>query len=371
MQKIRFIERQADKALFFGTLRKRVDAYFKETKVSRHHNSQMITKTAVLMSAYILPFFCILFLSLPPGFNIALWSLMGFALAGIGMSVMHDANHSSYSRNPKVNYWLGHTLNLLGASVFNWKLQHNVLHHTYTNITDLDDDIEAKLVFRFSPHTEVKWYHRFQYIYAFLFYGILTLFWVFIKDFVQYVKYRQRGVNTNTTRQNRIVLAKILAVKTVYIATFFIVPVFILNLPAGAYISGFLLMHFIAGIILTIVFQLAHSVEHTTHPLPDKTGTVENCWAIHQLNTTSNFSRKNKIISWYVGGLNFQVEHHLFPNICHVHYPAIAPIVKQTAEEFGIPYLENKTLLKAVGSHINLLKHFGKPAQQTSQLTTH
>jgi linoleoyl-CoA desaturase len=330
--------------------------------VSRHYNSQMVVKTTILLSAYILPFICILSLPLSPGVSIALWSVMGFAVAGIGMSVMHDANHGSYSRNRRVNYLLGHSLNLLGGSVFNWKLQHNVLHHTYTNITHLDDDIEDKLIFRFSPHTKVKWFHKFQYTYAFLFYGVLTLFWVFIKDFVQYVTYRQRGVNNNSKKQNRLTLIKMLMVKTVYVGTFVILPIFVLKLPAGPYILGFSLMHFIAGIILTVIFQLAHTVENTAHPLPDQAGTIENSWAIHQLNTTVNFSRKNKIISWYVGGLNFQVEHHLFPDICHVHYPAIAPIVKQTAEEYGIPYLENETFVQAINSHINLLKQLGRPA---------
>ncbi|MBL7933730.1 MAG: acyl-CoA desaturase [Bacteroidia bacterium] len=360
MQKIRFIEKQKEKALFSGTLRKRVDEYFKSSKISRNYNRQMLVKTLVLLSAYIIPFFCILFMNLPFPISMALWTLMGFSVAGVGMSVMHDANHGSYSRNTKVNYFMSYTLNLLGGSVFNWKLQHNVLHHTYTNITDHDDDIENKLIFRFSPHKKVKWFHRFQFVYAFFFYGVLTLFWVLVKDFVQFIKYQQRGVNNNNKKQNAFILLRIIAAKICYLFVFLVIPIFILNHPASEYIPGFLLMHFIAGIILTVVFQLAHTVEHASHPMPDQSGTIENSWAIHQLNTTVNFSRHNRIISWYVGGLNFQVEHHLFPDICHVHYPAIAPIVKQTAEEFGIPYLENETLAKALGSHVTLLRRLGK-----------
>jgi linoleoyl-CoA desaturase len=118
-------------------------------------------------------------------------------------------------------------------------------------------------------------------------------------------------------------------------------------------------MHYTAGIILSLVFQLAHTVEETTHPMPNAEGIIENDWAIHQLNTTVNFSRKNKVLSWYVGGLNFQVEHHLFPKVCHVHYPEIAPIVKQTAEEFGIPYLEQEHFSNALKSHFAALKRFG------------
>jgi linoleoyl-CoA desaturase len=284
---------------------------------------------------------------------------MGLSKAGVGMSVMHDANHGSYSKNSRVNYWLGLTLNLLGGSVFNWKMQHNILHHTYTNIIDMDDDVEDKLILRFSPHTNVRWYHKFQFIYAFFFYGILTLYWAFMKDFVQFRKYIKTGVNKESAATNWIIFTKMMIAKLLYILAFLLVPLLILHVPAWNYVSGFLLMHFTAGVILTVIFQLAHTVENTTHPLPDEAGTIENNWAIHQLNTTVNFSRKSKFLTWYLGGLNFQVEHHLFPGICHVHYPAIAPIVRETAHEFGVPYLENKNFLTALGSHVRMLKTYG------------
>jgi linoleoyl-CoA desaturase len=119
-------------------------------------------------------------------------------------------------------------------------------------------------------------------------------------------------------------------------------------------------MHFFGGLILSFVFQLAHTVEGTDHPLPDETGTINNEWAIHQMTTTVNFSRKNRLISWYVGGLNFQVEHHLFPRICHIHYPKIADIVKTTATEYKVPYMENNSFFSAIKSHFATLKRLGK-----------
>lgn len=359
MQHIRFIDKDNSRAVFFATLRHRVDLYFKENGISKHGNSKMVVKTVLLLVAYILPFVLLLFFKLPQSVNYMLWLLMGFAIAGVGMSVMHDANHGAYSKSSRVNYWLGLTLNLLGGSVFNWKMQHNILHHTYTNIIHMDDDIEDKLILRFSPHTKVKWYHRFQFIYAFFFYGILTLYWALIKDFVQFRKYIKQGVNKEGKAKNRINFLKIVSSKLFYLFLFVFAPLYLLNLDVWGYLSGFLLMHFVAGIILTVIFQLAHTVERTSHPLSDESGTIENTWAIHQLNTTVNFSRRSKALSWYLGGLNFQVEHHLFPNICHVHYPEIAPIVKQTAEEFGIPYLENRTFSEAIRSHIRMLKVFG------------
>lgn len=355
---IKFVDKE--KSAFFFTLRKRVDTYFKENNISRFCNRTMVLKTVILLSTYLLPFLFMLVLHLTAGITILLWCLMGLSLAGIGMSVMHDANHGAYSHSRRVNYWLGHTLNLLGGSVFNWKMQHNLLHHTFTNVVDYDDDIDDKLVMRFSPHTKVKWYHRFQFVYAFAFYGILTLYWALGKDFIQFFKYKKEGINKSDTMESRIILTKIILSKLVYFFTFLVLPVILLKKDAELFIGGFLLMHFTAGVILTVVFQLAHSVEGTSYPLPDRDGKIETCWAVHQLRTTVNFSSRNKWLSWYVGGLNFQVEHHLFPTICHVHYPNLAPIVKATAEEFGVPYLENETFLIALRSHLSTLKNLGR-----------
>ncbi|MCB0664944.1 MAG: fatty acid desaturase, partial [Saprospiraceae bacterium] len=173
---VKFIHPNADSQRFFSTLRKNVDQYFQENNLSKHWNKTLIIKTVVLLSAYILPY--ILLITLRPGWplELMLWFIMGFAMAGVGMNVMYDANHGAYSSNKRVNYWMGHTLNLLGASVLNWKLQHNVLHHTYTNIVNMDDDIGDKAIMRFSPHTKANWYHKLQFVYAFLFYSLSTLF---------------------------------------------------------------------------------------------------------------------------------------------------------------------------------------------------
>lgn len=359
-KKVNFINTDQDKLLFFATLRKRVDAYFRDNKLSKHYNSEMVIKTIVLLVFYIGSFAAIILLN--SGFGVAalLWTVMGFAKAGIGMSVMHDANHGAYSSSSRTNYWLGHTLNLVGGSVFNWKLQHNILHHTYTNIVHMDDDVADKAIMRFSPHTKVKWYHKLQFLYAFVFYGILTLYWTVLKDFVQFFKYIKNGTNKNTRRQNAVIITKIILSKIIYVLVFFILPVIVLHVPYQHILFGFLIMHFIAGVLLTVVFQLAHAVADTTHPVPDSKGNIENTWAIHQMNTTANFSRKNRFLSWYLGGLNFQVEHHLFPSICHVHYPEISKIVKSTAGEYGVPYLEYENLSGAIRSHISVLRRFGK-----------
>ena len=357
LTQVRFIDK--DRSAFYSTLRENVDRYFSKNNISKNANAAMVMKTVTLFLIYLGPlaFICIYNPSFPA--NLFLWALMGFGLAGIGMSVMHDANHGAYSSNETVNRLLGHTLILLGGSVFNWKQQHNIMHHTYTNITHMDEDIDNKMMFRFSPHTKRHWIHRFQKFYALMFYGISTLYWCTLKDFVQFFKYAKSKSELKPRKQFFEKLTGIIASKVVYYFVFFGIPL-MAGIPFMHIVPGFILMHFIAGIILTTVFQLAHTVEGTDHPMPDSDGNIENAWAIHQMNTTMNFSKKNKFITWYVGGLNYQIEHHLFTKVCHVHYPMIAPIVKRTAEEFNIPYLENETFSNALSSHFSILGKFGK-----------
>lgn len=355
---IKFLNGQNE---FFRILKKRVNAYFKERGISKHANASMVFKSVVLLSAYILPFFLILLMDWSWGVKLSLFALIGVAKAGVGMSVMHDANHGAYSSNRNVNKWIGYTINLLGGTAFNWKLQHNILHHTYTNIADMDEDIMDRGLLRMHPHTEHHSHYNLQRFYAPLVYGITTLYWAVGKDFHQFSRYTKNGVNSNNESQNKVMFRKIILLKVLYFTTFIILPIFVFGVPWWLAISGFLLMHFIAGVILTVIFQLAHTVEGTDHPLPDEEGLINENWAIHQMKTTVNFSRKSKILNWYLGGLNFQVEHHLFPKICHVHYPKISEIVKATAEEYGVPYLENETLPKAIRSHFRLIKRMGIP----------
>jgi linoleoyl-CoA desaturase len=233
------------------------------------------------------------------------------------------------------------------------------LHHTFTNIVHYDDDIADKPALRLSPHTEVKRVHRFQWLHALGIYSLVSLYWVTAKDFLQFVRYTRNGVNKNTAPQNRVLLTKIIAIKVAYFFVFLALPIWV-GIPFWEILAGFLLMHMIGGIILTVIFQLAHTVEETTFPQPTEHGIIENEWAVHQMNTTVNFSRHNRLLSWYVGGLNFQVEHHLFPKICHLHYPRIADIVQQTAQEFNVPYLEHRTFGHALRSHFATLQRFGK-----------
>jgi len=345
---------------FSVTLNKRVNEYFKNHNINRHANGEMVVKTVVMFAAYFVPYSLIL-ANVVTG-NIAMLAsvvVMSLGLAGIGLSVMHDANHGAYSKEKWINVLIGYSLNLIGANAFNWKMQHNVLHHTYTNVHEEDEDISPRGALRMTPHTAWKKVHKYQFIYAWFLYGLMTIVWLFFKDYVRIVRYHQTGLakkqNANITAEWFILVFS----KLLYITYIFVLPVLFTPLLWWQIIIGIVLMHYIAGFILAIIFQPAHVIEGTEFPLPDDANMLENNWAVHQLLTTTNFGNKSRWFSWYVGGLNFQIEHHLFPSICHVHYRKIAGIVKETATEFGLPYKSTRTFFQALVLHGRLLKQLG------------
>jgi linoleoyl-CoA desaturase len=295
--------------------------------------------------------------------------VMGIGTAGIGLSVMHDANHGAYSSKSWINNLVGYSLNIVGGNSFNWKVQHNVLHHTYTNIHDVDEDISPRGVLRMTPHGPWKFFHRFQHLYAWFFYGLMTLVWVLVKDFVRIVKYQKDGMMKKQKASAAREWMVLILTKIIYVSYIFVLPALILPVAWWQVLIGFVIMHYIAGFILAVIFQPAHVIDGTEYPLPDADGKIDNSWAIHQLHTTTNFANKSKIFSWYVGGLNFQIEHHLFPNVCHVHYRKISEIVKETAAEFGLPYKSEPTFIGALIGHAKLLKELGRRPQQLQPQT--
>ncbi|HYC83899.1 MAG TPA: acyl-CoA desaturase, partial [Chryseosolibacter sp.] len=306
-----------------------------------------------------------------PWAMLALCIVMGVGVAGIGLSVMHDANHGAYSKKQWVNNLVGYSLNLVGGNAFNWKVQHNVLHHTYTNIHDVDEDISPRGVLRMTPHGPWKFFHRFQHLYAWFFYGLMTLVWILVKDFARIIKYQKEGLLKKQKASAATEWIVLLLTKAVYVGYIFVLPVMLLPIAWWQVLIGFVSMHYLAGFILAVIFQPAHVIDGTEYPLPDENGKMDNSWAIHQLHTTTNFANESRLFSWYVGGLNFQIEHHLFPNVCHVHYRSIARIVKETAAEFGLPYKSEPTFIDALAGHARLLKQLGQRPAAVGMQTVH
>ena len=287
-----------------------------------------------------------------------LWVIMGFGKGGVGLCIMHDANHGAYSSNKKVNQWMSYTINLIGANTALWKIQHNVLHHTYTNIHEADEDINVPVFLRFSPHQKRYWIHRFQHLYVWFFYGLSTLSWVTVRDFLQWARYKKKGLITE--KKARQELLQIIGWKLLYIGYILVLPMVILPVSPWMVLLFFICMHFVTGLTLSLIFQTAHVMPTSGFPLPNEKGSIESNWAVHQLATTTNFAPGSRVFSWLIGGLNYQVEHHLFSNICHIHYKEISKIVAKTAAEFNIPYHSQKNFLLAVWSHAKMLYWLGR-----------
>lgn len=344
---------------FDSTLKKRVRAYFKENKISKYANTNMKVKTAFMLSLYFIPYFLAMFGVVTNTWLIVLcWVLTGFGMAGIGMSIIHDANHGAYSKNQKVNYILGRVVNVIGAYAPTWKIQHNVLHHTFTNVQYFDEDVSPAInILRFTPNDVYRPIHRYQFIYAWFFYSLMTVMWITTKDIAQLFRYKKMGL---TKGQNFKSLVVELAIsKVLYYSYMVVLPILILDIPWWGVFLLLILKHLIAGFTLAVIFILAHVVPETAFPKPTKDLELANNMAIHQLETTSNFAPKSRIFNWFIGGLNYQIEHHLFPGICHVLYKALSVIVKQTAEEFNVPYYCEKNFFSAVRSHKRMLQKLG------------
>lgn len=359
MNVIKFHSDEAWQKKFAAAVRQNVNHYFKEKGISTKGNFTLLTQTVAMLTLYIAPFVMMLVIPVPAWLALLLSVIMGIGMAGIGMCVMHDAVHGSYSGKEWVNKLMGRTMYLLGSNVFNWKVQHNVMHHAYTNIEGYDEDIGEKGPIRLSQHAPLKKIHKYQYIHAFFFYGLLTISKL-TKEFSQLAKYNKEGITKKYGINPRWEYAKMLLVKVIYLLVLVSLPILLAAFTWWQVLIGFFVMHWTAGFILSIIFQMAHVVEGASQIKADATGVIHTEWAVHELKTTSDFARNNHFLNWYIGGLNFQIEHHLFPNICHVHYRDIAPIVERTAHEFGLSYNLKPSFLAALKSHTRRLKQLGQ-----------
>lgn len=360
MQNLRYLASDDWQKQFATAVRKNVNAYFKERGISTKGDHRIVVKSLVMLAMYIVPFVLMLALPLTGWWAMGMWVLMGVGMAGIGMGVMHDAVHGSASDHPWVNKLMSWSIYLMGANVFNWKIQHNLIHHTHTNVNDVDQDIASRGPLRFSEHAPLRGVHRFQHISAFFIYGLLTLSKL-VRDFFTLAKFNRSGLTQKHGISPTGEFVTLGLTKALHVGVLVGLPILLTPAPWWLPVLGFLLMHFVTGVILGVIFQLAHVVEGADQPLPDDRGVINTEWAVHEVLTTANFARNNRLLNWYIGGLNFQIEHHLFPHICHIHYRHIAPIVERTAKEYGLKYNEKPTFRAALVSHVRRLRELGRP----------
>lgn len=342
---------------FHQELKKRVANYFTENKKQAHGNFGLYFKAVLFWTVYVALYVHVLFFT--PNYWVAILEcfVMGGLTAAIGFNVMHDGGHGSFSKSKFWNKIAAFSVNALGASGIMWNNKHNIIHHTYTNIDGIDDDIEIKPLLRMCSSQKKYFIHRFQHIYVWFLYTLLLIVWVFLTDYTKY--FRKKVGSVSIKKMSAFEHVAFWIAKVAYAFMMILLPIYLVGfLP---WMVGFLTISMFAGLILSIVFQLAHTVEETSFPVPDaEINVIENEWAIHQIETTANFATKNKLISWLVGGLNFQIEHHLFPKISHIHYPAISKIIKKTCEEYGVKYIEFRKMRHAIVSHSVHLRNMGR-----------
>lgn len=351
---------------FYQSLKLAVDQYFISNNLKRTGNWRLFIKSVILVTAALGVYSILIFLNISSLPALLLCGVLGFLMASIGFCIMHDANHGSYSENHRLNDFLGLSLNALGASSFFWKQKHNIIHHTYTNVDGIDDDIAKSPVIR--QCESQKWVpaHRVQHIYLPFIYSLSTIFWIYVMDFTKYFTHKIYTTEAwKMSLKNHIIFW---LTKINYIFFFIVLPIMVWGWQS--WIIGYLFMNVIMGLTLSLVFQLAHVVENTEfeHIGLDETKHLETAWAEFQIKTTSNFAMRNKVISWFVGGLNFQVEHHLFPKVSHIHYPALSKIVEQKCREFNITYNYYPTMWSALVSHFRVMRMLGaRPAKNVFQ----
>ena len=346
---------------FIRELRRRVDAYFEQTGRSRRDCPSMYFKTATILAWFLSAYLLLMFVVTSWWLVLPLAIVLGVATAAIGFNIQHDGGHKAYSERRWVNKIMAMTLDLMGGSSYLWDWKHNSIHHTYPNIDGHDDDIDVGFLGRLSPQQKRFPFHRLQGIYLWLLYGFLAIKWHFYDDFYN-VSVGRIGGHKIPRPKGRDLLVFI-GGKVAFFSLAFAIPM--LLHPVWAVLTVYAIAAFVSGVVLSVVFQLAHCVEEADFPVPvmqaDGGERMETDWAVHQVQTTVDFARGNRALSWLLGGLNFQVEHHLFSKICHVHYPALSKVVEQTCREFGIRYAANKSLFSAIASHFRWLVLMGRP----------
>jgi linoleoyl-CoA desaturase len=343
---------------FQTELRRRVEQYFATTGRRPRDCPRMYLKTAIVMAWFVASYALLVFWAAHWWTIAPLAVSLGLAMSAIGFNIQHDGGHSAYSDRPFVNRIMAMSLDLLGGSSYFWARKHNTIHHNYTNITDHDDDIDISFIGRLSPHQPRLRFHRFQQYYLWLLYGLMPAKWHVYDDFRDWTTGRIGSGPHRISRPKKWDAVTLLAGKAVFVTLAWVLPM--LFHPIWAVLLVYFAATYVEGFTMAIVFQLAHCVEEANFPRPPtENARIDIAWAEHQVETTVDFARHNPIVSWFTGGLNFQVEHHLFPRVCHIHYPALAGVVDETCREFGLRYTENRTFRRALASHFRWLKRMG------------
>jgi linoleoyl-CoA desaturase len=245
---------------------------------------------------------------------------------------------------------------LLGFSSYAWRVKHNVAHHTYTNVDGYDDDISQTPFARLTPTQEPKWWYRLQHIYIWPLYSVMVLRWQTGADIAALIRGRIGNSPMHTPR--RWDLAGLVAGKAIFVSWAIVVP--LLFYPWWVVAAGYVGYTMATSLVTATTFQLAHCVEEAGFVSAEELTANKRIWAVHEVETTVNFCPRNAFLTWVLGGLNYQIEHHLFPRVSHTHYPQIAEIVRRNAAKHGVRYTAQPSLRAALRSHQRHLRALGR-----------
>ena len=345
---------------FRKTLNERVNAYLSDNHLPARDLPAMYLKTAIMLAWWLATYLLLLLGGFPPLVNVVLCVVWAMSIAAVGFNVMHDANHSGYSDHPLLTRLISLSAEMLGMSGFRWRTKHNVWHHTYTNIAGYDDDVEAFGLMRLTPREPWKPLYRGQAWYFPVIYSFIGFDFI-MRDFMM-VFFGKSDADHVYPKMSAADKITFWGGKLFYFTIMFALP--LLVFPWWQVLIGFFIVMLAVGLIIAVVFQLAHitAVADFPEPVGDPLH-IENEWAIHEVQTTVDFAPRNRLLSFYIGGLNYQVEHHLLPHICHLNYPRLAPIVRETCEEFGICYNVRPTWRGAFVDHWRELRLLGRSSE--------
>ncbi|MCE5278783.1 MAG: acyl-CoA desaturase [Planctomycetaceae bacterium] len=352
---IRRLEFASDTA-FQTELRRRVDEFFRASGRRRRDCWQMYLKSAIILAAFGASWWMLVFVARTPAAGLALAVVLGLSIALIGFNIQHDGGHMAYSEHRWVNRIAAGMMGLIGGSSYTWRWKHSVIHHMYVNVTGYDNDIDVQPLGRFSPHQKRRWFHRWQHIYMWAFYGLETVKLQLIDDF-RYLIFGRFGPH-RVGRPLRWELVNFIVGKAAFACLAFVVPM--LFHSVWVVLFYYLVTVWVTGLVMVLVFVLPHLVDDAEFPLPAEPGRMDRPWAVHQASVTVDFARGNRVLTWLLGGLNFHKEHHLFPLICHVNYPAMSAVVQQTCRDFGLAYKEHRSFLAGIASHYRWLRRLAR-----------
>lgn len=345
---------KTEESTFYDELKKRVESHFKRFGISQKGDALLFIKNLGITLFYALSYALLMSDHFGLFGIMILYACIGVSKGMIGFSVVHDALHGALTKNQRLNRFLGYWFDFNGTSSAIWKISHNTMHHTYTNIPGYDDDINKAIILRLSPTDKLYKFHRYQCYYAPILYALLCFNWVFWSDYKWFFsEWRKNKIDNQE-------LAIFLGLKLANFIVFLGLPLLLLSLPWWQILIGYACMHIGGGIVISTVFQLAHIVEGVRFEEVQKDGYMHHDWVMHEMLTTSNFGTRNRLLTALVGGLNFQIEHHLFPYVCHIHYADISKILRDLCKERGIPYNEHPTFFSALKSHFRALKKLGR-----------